>query len=1239
MSNPQDNQTPTQHPDITNPDGQPARRIARKDDIWHWIKRGVIMQLHFDLETGGLDRRGGDHSTRGYPVITEYGDVLADISGNLLNTEGIFPKRPEWIMPEPAAAIVQRMEDGVAEYDKEDRKPYFQAMSEIAWRFDNAAYLYDMFGDKTTEVSFTDHNKQAKGPKECTENVISLPLKLDNGEIVEHVRYHPDRKRISYRYEESDTESPYYENIDNLYYVDADGTKWRWVDPCLKVSGFNVKNYDIPVLRTNMMRAGMHPKNIPFIYSRATITNKQKKKNYLVDERDIALNVVLHGAQGEEALQLSEVVNPETGKLYPSEALGRYFTANDREPNNIRYVPGGLLMPDGTKFDLNVAHQGVMDSIASLALSNYCHDIASDIVSIVEKQSDEDNCIRMLNDRDPKGKKLPLVSLQRKDFPSRQSDSLYYFMDTDDQLGRFKDLVFIHTTGALRYEKFNEKPINELGVDEWAEYFEKTRGNPDRPVRLESYRRWRGAIPFNDVMKVSKEAGRYRDMIEDVDKDMEFLIENPQMRENIRTALARINAKKRFKVGPQNPIPEDEWPIQGFGNIYYQEDALAKERTNLAYLRHAKKGPYQIKGILETLKNRMQDDFDFLNMADEATMRIFVAPHQIDFVNEDDPGAEEILENYLDLCKRAYQKLRSKDAPQIKAMGKYFMKGGTPRFKYLAAAKRFRDAMRTKAMDDYLAEMKSGSNYADGLVDKDSARGTRKLLFANPARGEDGSTPHVVDKSGREVPIEYIKRLAHGDSPKDRNTAVKQVIDKFKNKEWSLQFYRLRSDPIIDIVIKFCVDNDKIDLIPSELYEHYKARRQLTLYGPPNEDATTSRYANIKTFEYDQKRLEINAKQRGSNSLERASMTRLGAAANLVKHDEGQRILAKNRTWLKALKKKYPYDSKLNDSVQYDPKSGMPYDYIPYEIEAGNTVTIDIPAQHLRYPINQYDVRLPHRCVVVPKLDEDTQEKIKDGAKLILREAETGRQYYPGPVSVHAAPKDSDTSFANVNNTARRAYAQSGTDYPDEANRVILGIEDLYPIANTRKINAERQTIKLPSLHFDALTCPQISSLGAQTLRAAIVPLDYCPQKLDTGKRIQLRETACAMFENIKGEAHNDTGHIYETRLKKVTGLDKAGNRVGITLRDLFNKLSSGEINQKLVRECGFLGLDNMKQKMEQWSKEQRKDHDPLDQQVMVLEFDKVRKDSWAYFNPPEAPDAAITKDGKPVPPSAYQPY
>ena len=62
------------------------KRIANKKHIWHWIKRGVIMQLHFDFETSGIDRSGMSHSIRGYPFITEYGDALGDISGNYINS-------------------------------------------------------------------------------------------------------------------------------------------------------------------------------------------------------------------------------------------------------------------------------------------------------------------------------------------------------------------------------------------------------------------------------------------------------------------------------------------------------------------------------------------------------------------------------------------------------------------------------------------------------------------------------------------------------------------------------------------------------------------------------------------------------------------------------------------------------------------------------------------------------------------------------------------------------------------------------------------------------------------------------------------------------------------------------------------------------------------------------------------------------------------------------------------------
>ena len=926
---------------------QNKKRVAQKKDVWHWIKRGVIMQLHFDFETSGIDRFGMSHSIQGWPFVTEYGDALGDISGNHVNSMQVLPKRPEHLIGDPAAPIVQRLEDGMAEYDREDRTPYPYAMADIAHRFENAPFLYGLANEERLNVKFTDINKQAKSNKECEEEVVPVPLKLEDGSVVHHVRYHPERNKVSYLFEDDDANSPYYENIDNLYYIDEEGKKWRWVEPSLKISGFNVKGYDIPVLRTNMLRAGMHPSNVPFAYSRATISNKQRAKNYLCDERHTALQVALHGQHGEDGLKMGELLNPMTGKFYRSEALGAYFKANQGFPNQIRMVDGGIFLSNGELFDLQDAHGGVIDSVASLAFNNKMNDISPEIVTTIEEQSDEKACIRQLQGIDPTGKSVPLVSMPLRDFPSDQTDSLYLFMNTDEQFGSFKQFVFFHMTGDLRNYKFNGKYPHQFDIEDWEELLEKKWRDPESPIRIEAFRRFGGFLPYNFVLQHSKEADRFRGKLECVERDCAYLREYPEMTEKLYTAIGRQNAKRRFSPGVQNPLMEDEWLRQGFGEVYYQEEAIRQERREMFLKQKGKPGPRKVAGVVETVKNQMQDHYNYLNMADEALMRLFVTAHRIDSVDPNSPDAEAVLENYLDLCKRAYKKLRDKNVPQIRLMGNYFMKGGTPRFKSIEAARRFRDAMRVKAMEDYLSEMEETEDFAKGMISTEFSKSGNKLLFANADRGEKGATPHIVDSVGREISVDYIRKQKPAD-----------VINLLKNKEWKARFYRLRSEPIMDILVKICVETGKRHLIPDALYKgFYEPRRQLSLHGAPNEDPTTARHSDLNTFEHQLKRLEINAKIRDQRLLERPNDPLLGEANKLIKYEEGQRILAKSKKYHEDLKRRFPYKKTLVSHMQFDPKSGLPYDYIHHAIEKENHVVIDVPAWHLRYPITQYDLR------------------------------------------------------------------------------------------------------------------------------------------------------------------------------------------------------------------------------------------------------------------------------------------
>ncbi len=1240
---------------------QNKRLIAEKRYVWDaFIKRGILLPYVYDIETFGLSYQDVPHPVKGNPVVTEYAHALIDIAGNMLETVQILPRRPKDLLGDPEAPIVLRKSP--AEFDSFERDNYFDATAKTLWELEQVPYKYeelaDKLGDEREIVNFRVYNsatalKKDPAKLEREEEVIPVPLLDDKGEIVHDVRYHPESRKIAYRVDDDPSSDYHMAGFKVHYYVDMkDNSKWRFVEPRSASFGFNNKNFDNPTMRLNWMRAGMHPSNIFSMYSRAAITSKQRNKNYAHDVRDIMRMVSIYGPQGEDKLKLSIKNNPRTGKPFVSESLAGIIRENTHLENFLRGIPGGLTMPNGELPDLNLAHGAEYDSRMTAGILAYCMQKAPHIVSECLKQDDENDIRTWLTDQDREGERLPLFSMPVKNFPNEPYDNLYAFVGSDIQLGNFKKYLFMKTDGTLHKAMHNNKPLHELSEEEWGQYMEHNFRNPEAVIRTVSFRRWPGALHMDDVLNNTEAGAKWRNNLDDVEQDLIYIKEHPEMMERLYCAVEDMNNIQRQEPVVHNPRIEDDLFKWGFGEPPYTQ-AITDERREW-YKNNPRKKWMTDKdaGPVETIRSRQVDDLRSMNMIDDAMYRLFITPHMVDVIDENHLELEAVIENFNDLVNRIKIKFRKKNIDYIEILNKYLKKhditfdkkhvekgvkkGGDEKTlereflkqkkKALREIKKFRWKLKKRLLTDYLKEDAKDTSYAQGFVRAKDQHNDKRLLLATAYRGDSFNTPHVVNDAGQVISMDYLSRLEGSD-----------VIEKLKNGEWVNRFYRARSNPAIDIILSQYAEYNRLDELPEVWQKEYQKQKQLKLYGRPNENETVSAFPTIKTFNRKLDALELNVTAADEHALERAIYENTGVAVNLSNFEEARSIIAGSREWIKKLEKDNKFDPKLADNGLYDKKTGLPYDYIPYEIPANNHVIIDVPAHHLRNPIKQYDITLPENCLVIPKPNAEIIARIKKGAPVIVREQETGRLYHTGPTSVNKAPKDCDTRFSSLNGLSRRAYEHAGQPFPDYKNRIVLGIEGLYPVANSRHINPDIQTFKLPNEQFDGLVYPEIANLPKH-VRGLIVPAEYVSQELTPGKIIRLRETHGQRFDNIRGDAGEDTGHIYDTKLKQALGLDANGNAKGISVKKFFNDIASGKISQKLIEKTGFQSKDHIEKTLRDWSSDMlKKDFEKL--KVVFAEFAKVNKGKWGYWQPQEAPMAAMTRNGvDPVPPSAYRP-
>lgn len=1170
-------------------------KVANKADVWHMVKRGVLMQLHFDFETFGLDKD--------FAQIMSYGDAMGDIAGNFIDSEEIQVKRPDRYLPDPHALVVTRTNpqelEEVNDLDNPDRVPHQIAMGKIAQRFERGAHMLGALDLPERTISFQTVRKTGEDlhKKDYEETILEYPLKDADGNVLNDVRYHPDREMLAYRFDDN-PDSPYYENVENNYYIDEDGSKWKFVQPRLEVSGFRIQAADMGWMRANLVKAGFHPSNIFFTHSRSTITNKQGPKNFAVDAYNLALATHAFGPQGEDGLKLGSRIDNNSGKDVVSATLTRLMEANTRYENEQRGVREGVRMPDGTLYKQDRAHRSpAYDAQASFALANYCRDLAPNIVRDLENQSDEQELRRELPGLDPFDP--PIFAMVRNSFPpSYPLADPVYSLGFDDQLGKLGRAIIIRLNEDLRNFSYRNKKLSEMDGEDFALMIKEQRRHPDALIRSQPIRRWPGAVKLQDALRAGGVGDKWD--IEDIDDNFRYLIANPSIVEAIRSGIEIDNARSSHRADPANALMEEEAVHNGFGDLDFLEREMAQDAQRLnGRAVHYHRG--EVKPIVETLYNKATDVYKRHNLMDELLHRLAIQPHPIDW--SDDPSA---LENYRDLLKRAKIKLNQKDSPYKFIFDDKFQPGKIS----LEAAREFRWKLAKRLLDDDEKEKNTNPSYDQGLFDtKYTTKG--RLLFGNLSRNF-----RVVDGKDRELSLDFIKE-AHKQNP--------HLVQKnIENGTWRVQFYRLSSEPSITATLFRFADMGKIDQLSKFQKGNYEKLKNLYLNGPPDSDPESHRWPTLPRIQRDLIKMETNARQGKHEPLSRIfSDYSKGEAEIFLNEDEAHRIVATFNQYLQPIRTTNPATPAFRKAVNYDPVTGAAYDRIEHEINPRGTVVIDVPDAHLRKPL--VDLRMAPAALVVPKISAEDKARIKKGAEVILRGEQTGRLYYPGKVDV-LKPPAREQGYQDFYAEAEKAYVEdAGVKFPAYTQRDILVIEQPTPIAQSRRnVDPTMQAIKVPSRFFDGLVNPRLAHFSkTPAFTGLVLPRDYTTQKLEAGKPIRFREMNAPMGAKLTGADAADTGNIYESknlndvRIVKVKDLKTA-------------------VTDEYAQRCGFSSAYDLWEKVHTAFLEIEA-ADAAEEEVYLLDFDKVDKKSWAYWNPSRAPKAAYTYNGEHVPPSAYR--
>lgn len=1200
---------------------KPALKIADKSQVWHLVTRGDILWVHFDLETGGL--------SKAFSPITGFGHAVSDYSENYIGDGELLPRRPERLLPSPYSYFVTHTAPETL--DDKNRISLRQAVCEIVDLIENLPKRIMELDYKKRKASFSVIRKHHP-PMPKTELVMEYPLRDEKGRIVVDVRYHPEQNRIAYRFDDNpkngSEDNPYYENVENNFYIDkSDGSKWKLVDASLTLRGYRIATADIPWLRANMIMTGYHPKNTFLATSRHT-SNKQYGKNRAIDTYWTTVLAGLAGKQGEEGIKFGQRIDSRTGETVVSARLSDVMQMMTRREDKLRGIAGGVRMANNQSlYEHNKAHNATVDAIASLSLEQDIRRNSPNIVKATELQCDERNLRRILSGN---GDNLRLFSdpalfaMPRNTYKHEPVLDPVISLGFDDQLGQMRRAIMFNLNGNLASSTYDGKKLWDMSVEELALMIREERGRPDPRIRVEPVRGFKYVVPLHEAM--NGEAARNFD-INQMIENVQTLLAHPELRENIYRAVELIGweDKRRYMEKP-NALMEEQFLNNGFGDLDMLEARIENENWDRA---HGRLVPQKDKAssISEIVYNKAMDVYNFYNGMDDILHRLAVTPHKIEFSD-----SKDALDNYIDMLYRIRDKMKRKHLPYLHVFDDIVPDGARRgQLKNLTREKalEFRlKFMKRTLLDHHQERADPNSGYKSGLFDYSYMKGDR-VLFANPSRDF-----RVVDENGLELTMDYLK------AQYAKNPAI--VQKKLRNNDWRIQFYRLSSDPSIAATLYQFKEMGKLKELDTKSYFDYQLLNYYYKRGPKNEKPEDGRWPYIARCRWELDGIEANARMGAKGAVSRnTSEVALGAYEQFGNPEDVLRLVGEARKYYDREEEElltHPLRDLFEAALQEDPLTGMPYDRIQHEIPGDNVVILNVPDTHLRDPLN--DIRLAPYSLVLQQPTPYQREKIERGATLILRGKQTGRLFYPGPVklkSFKAAPPETG-AYEDYYAQARAAYSAVGASLPKPDQRAVLLVQKLHPVGNTRpNLDPAMQTVKLPAKMFDGLVAPILANADKNIpFTGLAMPADLCPQKMEVRKPIRFREMRGDIALKLSGDTNPETGHIYESVLKKV-------RRVTMNqFHDMVFGAASGKAQARFTdadaRRYGYPAAFDMWEKLNQTFVDSDS-QDPGREEILLLEFDEVNRKSWAFADPVHAPVAAFIHDGKPVPPSAYRAF
>jgi hypothetical protein len=1094
----------------------------------HLIRNGVNTRQIYDTETVDLGRW--------ITHILEYSGGVSDLRGNTLRELSIESQLPPQYVPSPMAMLVtdrdpSTFSKGVPPHIFAGQVIDFIKTAHLIYGPDRASPDPELFSEVLPE---DDDASQKKNKKT---SIHEMPVIMPDGRdaVIQFKDY--GRKIL----------------------LPEDG---RWRDGRALSIGKNNVTADDPWL----WQMG-HRVLVPNIF----FTHTRYQHKLRRDLEHLAQMVFLFGPQGEYGLQPGWRIDPQTGQEVHSFKLKDLMVANTRLGDERLGVPRGVLMRDGTQYNVNFAHIAQYDKEATEAFFDYMDSLAPETVRFWEQCADRDftrNFLFGINPAQPQTMMRPLISFGRR-VRARPTKHMGIVIDDDLNYDYRQYRVLILNLDRDPHDfRFEGKLLHELDTEGCKRLLQQqllTRR--DEGSLFEVLHLNRGGVFVDGETGYKRGAGFADVSFEKYVERRAYFIEHDGVVTNMMTAFTEL-FKRDQDMNPRVSLPH----FHLFYNVGEPDYIL---------LPTGKSG--QTVNLPPLFQQLIHDVWRQAHEADEA-LREVVQPHRIEWdAGGDEQKTKDALEDLRERLEKAEEKLRLK-----RFLGVNY---GSDDIIFPEEGRNFDSQVSAVA---YLWNLRLWSMNKFNDYSKD-------CRFLNP--------------HGQIVPFEDIANLT--------SLELKQ---RRQDETLLVEFDRIPYLSPMRLLEMFFTSGKGEWFVQqwSKIYgagvgeewaKVYAAYQSLLIHGEPDKDPSQHSWMSAPKALWILDRIEHNDFE---------GISELGLYDIFVQgNSRAHQILADLRVYYEKLIRDFPQNSESLYLMGYDPVTRRPIENIEYEFGREDAAIIDVPVTLMKHVLR--DEMRQGRVADVAYgnfllLDKNTLSQdigaLKD-KPIILRCPETGMHFHA--TITHFLPPPQPEFYPEVYRKAEVGYRESGMHMPATRDLILLSFEQIVPLANWRPMPQSLQVIEAATFWAQeapgkirssdqqdeillSFICPRLSGrTDAEKPQGIILPVQNKIQYKKGPARL------CGVYNGCP------TGHEFAAEISKPPRR--------VTLKEMRSW------SDEAARLYGYRNRQHMIGRLSRYHLDAGRQADDPQNEFWVLNLAPVDKTSWLYADPSKTPISSITRD------------